>query len=228
MEYQKEVKIKSAVPVYLVGMVWALYAVLLPLYRWEHFIYAALVSAVVYVLSGFIFKGEVIYIEQNIATGNQHFDDILNSLRAYTKKLKVITEHINQVNMHTAVGELTSITESILGYLVKDPEKAGRIRQYENYFLPTTCKLLESYIDMESQQSKGENIKKAMEEIEDAMPGIKKAFHQISNDLYQDKAIDISVEIEVLNKMIGQKTAHDFQIPEDGSDKIEENSDTAD
>lgn len=228
MEYQKEVKIKSALPIYLAGASWFLYAVFLPLYSWIHFGGAVLVSAAVYIISGFIFKGEIIYMDQNIATGNQHFDEILNSMRDYTKRLSLLTENIHQPVMQTAAGELTSITGSILEFLVKEPEKAGRLRQFENYYLPTTCKLLDSYIEMESKQQKGENIEKAMKEIEDAVPGIKSAFQQISNDLYQDKAIDISVEIEVLNKMIGQKTSQDFKKPEDGSGKVEENRNTAD
>ena len=52
MNYVKE---KTVLPIYFVGAVWLIWALLLPLYRPTHFIMCALVSAIAYYVGKMIF-----------------------------------------------------------------------------------------------------------------------------------------------------------------------------
>ena len=74
-----------------------------------------------------------------------------------------------------------------------------------NYYLPTTVKLLKDYNEFRRQEAKGANITSAMQKIEGVLDTIINAFKKLLDDLFMDKALDVSVDIEVLEKMIKEK-----------------------
>ena len=93
---------------------------------------------------------------------------------------------------------------SIFKHVKEDPETAGELRRFMNYYLPTTEKLLQSYVDLYRQNGNIENVKNSKAEIEDALDVINEAFEKMLNQLYQDKSWDISSDISVMKTMMKQ------------------------
>ena len=73
-----------------------------------------------------------------------------------------------------------------------------------NYYLPTTEKLLDAYIDLDKQPEIGENIPKTKREIEETVDTINDAFENLLDSLFEEVAWDISSDISVMKTMMEQ------------------------
>ena len=73
-----------------------------------------------------------------------------------------------------------------------------------SYYLPTTEKLLQSYVDLRREGKSLENIKKTQKEIEDATDVINSAFVNLLNQLFESTSWDISADISVMKTMMKQ------------------------
>ena len=73
-----------------------------------------------------------------------------------------------------------------------------------NYYLPTTKKLLEAYVELDRQVSPGENVQQTKKEIDSAMDTINEAFEKLLDSMFQDMAWDISSDISVMKSMMAQ------------------------
>ena len=67
---------------------------------------------------------------------------------------------------------------------------------------PTTLKILKAYAQMEAQGIEGENISAAKERIEGMMDKVVEGFEKQLDKLFQDDAMDITTDVEVLERML--------------------------
>lgn len=211
----REVQKTSALPVYLFGAVYVIYAMSFPLYRMQDFILAFLLSAVSFFVSWRLLPRRTVIVEEArkvevvkkepINTGNGELDEVLTTAMGYMNQLTEVDAAISNGVIDAQVDELVHICKQVFDYISKNPAKVRQLRQFMNYYLPTTIKLLESYVELEREPFKGDNIKAAMEKIETSMNKILDAFRKELDNLYQDKALDISVDIEVLQNMLDQE-----------------------
>jgi len=62
--------------------------------------------------------------------------------------------------------------------------------------------LLGDYLELQNQTVKSENMIESMEKIKGMMTSIEAAFNKQLSDLYSGKAMDVSVEVEVMQNML--------------------------
>ena len=205
----RELKIKPVIPVYVIGLVWILCVLALPMYRWYDFAIAIGIAALAYKISSVLIPVKTILVESKpepINTGNSELDEILNAGNAYMMELSNFNAEIANEKINRQVSEMMNITKHIFEFITKNPSKVRQIRQFMNYYLPTAVKLLKNYKELQKQGAKGENIVSAMRKIEGVMDKIVDVFKKVLDDLFMDKALDISVDIEVLEKMIKEES----------------------
>ena len=82
------------------------------------------------------------------------------------------------------------------------PNKEGQLRTFLNYYLPTTLKILRAYAQLDAQGIEGENISAAKKRIEDMMDQVVSGFEKQLDKLFQDDAMDITSDVEVLESML--------------------------
>ena len=208
MREVREIKVKSVVPVYLIGVVWVIFAFILPMYRWYDFVIASVISVIVYKVSSNLIPSKTILVESEaepINTGNAELDEILNTGTSYMSELNKLSMEIDNEKIGSKINEIMRISKSIFDFITKNPSKVKQIRQFMNYYLPTTVKLLKDYNEFRRQEAKGANITSAMQKIKGVLDTIINAFKKLLDDLFMDKALDVSVDIEVLEKMIKEK-----------------------
>jgi 5-bromo-4-chloroindolyl phosphate hydrolysis protein len=204
----REIKIKSVLPIYVIGLTWVICAFILPMYRWYDFIIALIISIVTYKTTSNLIPPKTVLVEdepKEINTGDTELDQILTTGTAYMSELNRLSIEIANVKISTQINEMMEITKHIFEFVTKNPRKARQTRQFINYYLPTTVKLLKDYNEFKKQGAKGENITLAMGKIEGVLDKIVDAFKKVLDDLFMDKALDISVDIEVLEKIIKEK-----------------------
>lgn len=73
-----------------------------------------------------------------------------------------------------------------------------------SYYLPTTLKILRAYGQLEDQEVSGENITAAMHRIEGMMDKVVEGFEKQLDQLFQTDAMDITTDVEVLERMLSK------------------------
>ncbi len=130
---------------------------------------------------------------------------ILEEGNEYLNKIRYYNDLIPDTEpMSDKLYTLEATVLSIFKKLKDEPEVAGDLRKFMAYYLPTTEKLLQSYVDLRKQNIDVENIRKSQREIEEATDVINDAFVKFLNQLFEESAWDISSDISVMKTMMKQ------------------------
>lgn len=112
---------------------------------------------------------------------------------------------IKDTEVRAKINELMRITDKITQDAIADPSDIPQIKKFLNYYLPTTIKLLNAYDRMSSQGIEGENLDKSMKSINEMLDAAIVAFKKRLDSLFENQALDIETDIEVMNKMLARE-----------------------
>ena len=121
---------------------------------------------------------------------------------AILREIKEVNDAIPGDEMSRKIDRIGEITRKILAYQRNNPSKAAELRQFLNYYLPTTLKILRAYAQMDAQGVEGENISAAKKRIEEMMDKVVEGFEKQLDQLFQTDAMDITTDVEVLERML--------------------------
>lgn len=203
---------RSVAPFYGVAAVWVVYALAFDLYRPTHFIFAAVLSAGVYLLLRAVCKDEEYEVEipdppkpEPASTGNPELDKMIRDGALAVEEMKRLDENIEDEKISQAIRELERTSQAIFQQVREAPEKLPQIRKFMDYYLPTTLKLLNAYDRMSSVGVGGENIDGTKERVEAIMDTIVAAFDKQLDGLFGAEALDVSADITVLETMLARE-----------------------
>ena len=203
---------RSVAPFYGVAAVWVVYALAFDLYRPTHFIFAAVLSAGVYLLLRAVRKDEEYEVEipdppkpEPASTGNPELDKMIRDGALAVEEMKRLDENIEDEKISQAIRELERTSQAIFQQVREAPEKLPQIRRFMDYYLPTTLKLLNAYDRMSSVGVGGENIDSTKERVEAIMDTIVAAFDKQLDGLFGAEALDVSADITVLETMLARE-----------------------
>ena len=203
---------RSVAPFYGVAAVWVVYALAFDLYRPTHFIFAAVLSAGVYLLLRAVCKDEEYEVEipdppkpESASTGDPELDKMIRDGALAVEEMKRLDENIEDEKISQAIRELEQTSQAIFQQVREAPEKLPQIRKFMDYYLPTTLKLLNAYDRMSSVGVGGENIDGTKERVEAIMDTIVAAFDKQLDGLFGAEALDVSADITVLETMLARE-----------------------
>ena len=203
---------KSTAPFYGAAAVWVVYALVFDLYRWNHFVFAALLSAGVFLLLRGVCRDEVTEIpvpdpprEEEKPTGNAELDKMISDGRKAVSEMKRLDDAIEDEKISADIRRLETVCQQIFQQVKADPAKLPQIRRFMDYYLPTTLKLLNAYDRMDATGVAGENITGTKERVESIMGTIVSAFEKQLDSLFGADAMDISTDISVLETMLARE-----------------------
>ena len=116
--------------------------------------------------------------------------------------IRFINGTILEPEVSEKVMRLETLTRRIYKYTEVYPEKERLAKSFKEKYLPKTIKILEAYSRFENSGSSGENVKEAMKDIEAVLDVLISSFEKQLDMLYMDEALDITTDIEVLEKML--------------------------
>ncbi len=120
----------------------------------------------------------------------------------WLQKIKEANQKIDDSAVNLCVDRIHLYTEKIFEFIRQHPENIGQIRTFMNYYLPMTLKLLQSYDMLEEAGVAGENMRSTKQNIEETLETLAGAYRQQLDNLYSAQAMDISADIDVLEKML--------------------------
>lgn len=131
--------------------------------------------------------------------------EILEMIRigdGYIRTIREANDDIPGEVISRKLDRLEQVVKRIFESVKKHPEQKKEMDKFMDYYMPTTLKLVNAYREFDVLEVKGENITKAMGEIENTLDTISLAFEKLLDDLFQDAAFDVSTDISVLQMML--------------------------
>lgn len=153
------------------------------------------------------------------ATPKETEEGYTGVLRAIRRANDAIADPI----LSAKIDRLEEVTAQIFRIIEKDEKKAGQVRMFLEYYLPTTQKLLDSYAEFEAAGVDGQNLHMAKEKIEETMDNIVRGFENQLDALYAAEAMDIQSDIDVMNNMMQRDHAmhtSDFKVSTDAAPQL--------
>lgn len=198
-------RIKSVVPIYGMGGVVILYALIFPMYRVGDLLMVAWIAVLSYMLLNKLFPGVV--VELPVVSGDRVVDQVLAQGREYSARLDELA--IDDAEVKRRIANMQRISRQIFEHIAKNPSQARKIDTFMEYYYPTALKFLEHYAEYDRKGVKGQNIQNTLEKIRESLAQFEEAFaHQLDN-LYGDKALDIETDIAVLQSIMKQEGLSD-------------------
>ena len=142
-------------------------------------------------------------------------DPILKESETALKEMGRLYSTIEDPEIRSKINEIMLVTDKIAKDAVEDPSDVPQIRKFFRYYLPTTIKLLHAYDRMSSQEIKGENIDRSIDNINEMLDVAIEAYKKRLDSLFENQALDIETDIDVMNQMLareGLAGGNDFHI----------------
>ena len=209
-------KRKPVAPFYAVGLLWLMGGLFLPLYTASAYVLLAAVSAAVFLLVNGVCQGGGTVAgsagtekkeekKPEPSTGNAELDKVIKDGNLALGEMKRLDDNIADPGVSADIVRLSQVSEKIFQAVKDNPKKLPQIRQFMNYYLPTTLKLLNTYDRMSGAGVSGENIDGTKTKVEDMLKTIVKAFEKQLDALYGADALDISADIQVMETLLARE-----------------------
>ena len=225
----KKPKNRSVAPIYALGLTVLGYSLLFTLGSVGDYIKCALLAWVVYLLVGGIVKKDRPAQEaqaqqapprkdppkqepskqdppkqEDKPAGDPELEALLRRGREAVRRIQELNDAIPDYRMSAKLKQIEILTSSILSEVEKKPDKRKSVRQFMDYYLPTTIKLLEQYVNLQEVGLPGENITTGMERIEAMLDKVIVAFQKQLDGLFARDVVDITADIQVMEQMMAQ------------------------
>lgn len=211
-------KKKKVAPVYTFAGVWLAAACFLPLYR----LWALLLTLGLAGFSAYLVGKHAGKKEREAAQAEEkqpepaktpapqksygpEIDPILQEGNRALSEMGRIYMSVQDVEVRKKINELMRITDKITQDAIHDPSDIPQIKKFMNYYLPTTIKLLNAYDRMSAQGIEGENLDKSMKSINEMLDQAIVAYKKRLDSLFENQALDIETDIEVMNQMLARE-----------------------
>lgn len=193
-----EIKYRSALPIWAAAAVFVLAALFVPMYRPLHYVLIALFAAAAGIVVRVVCPYHTEMIDAYADTGNADLDTVINELYAFAKKLAALED----TALAAAVASIRETIVKIAEDLKSDPDDLKQCRRLLSYYMPTVEKLAEKYLFLAGQDGAQKNAADAMRDIEGAFASIDVLLKRQLDALFENDALDISTDIEVLQAML--------------------------
>jgi len=175
----------------------------------------AIIIAIPIVVTVMAKKAEKGFIEQRKSRINksgaknmQNKDEVIKALDNLNHSLQVFTQAAqsssSSYNIRNAIQELIDILHGTADYITDNPDQLNSMRQFLNYYIPTTTKYLQTYTDLikRKRNTESKNITKTLAEIEKIVCEMTELYKTAYDDLFSEKAMDVLAEIAVTKQLL--------------------------
>ncbi len=122
-----------------------------------------------------------------------------------TEKLRKIRNQTHLIRNNEVAEKVKHICAKgleIFDYLEKNPGDLNKARQFINYYLDTTEKIVSQYVELSRRQGTNEELRETLEKVESVLDSIGETYEKQLQNLLEDDLLDLNTEIEVLEKTI--------------------------
>jgi len=161
---------------------------------------SALIGITAYGAGTLLFNDKTkIDISSNISLEDK---EALNEAKTLAKKMDAVIYKLEDPVLVENAKKIHETSNKIIEAIEKRPNKLNSVRNFLNYYLPVTLRILERYDEIENQKLNTESAKKFMSSVENMIEKIKDAFEKQLSSIYQEEIIDTDAELKVFESML--------------------------
>ena len=147
--------------------------------------------------------GELVFRKgKTLKESNLTLYETLENAKKQNKHILEMIPKIENIELRKSLNEINTTVTKIINTIEKDPEKEKKLKNFFDYYLPVTVKLVDRYDEIENQRINSKEEKSFNLTTEKTIKEINDVFKQFLNILYQSDMNDTDVEIKVLNSML--------------------------
>ncbi len=146
-----------------------------------------------------VFKKNVI---PELKESNFNLYQTLENAKKQNNHILDMIPMIEDENIRKDLNEINDTVTKIVKTIEKNPDREKKIKNFFDYYLPVTVKLVDRFDEIENQKISSKESKKFYESTSKTIKEINDVFKQFLNNLYESDMIDTNVEIKVLNSML--------------------------
>lgn len=151
-------------------------------------------------------------VKKRKRTGDATIDKMLDDEELALAEMLRLDDAIEDEKVSAQIVHLEEVTTKIVDFVYDHRDKKNSVRRFFNYYLPTTLKLLNAYDRMDETGISGVNIDGTKGKVEVMMDTSLAAFDKQLDALYADEALDISLDIKVMENMLSNEGLKDDEI----------------
>lgn len=129
---------------------------------------------------------------------------IMDQGQGYLDKIHESNDIIKDKAISQKLDRMENVISMIFHEVDVNPQNADKLGMFMNYYLPTTEKLLETYIEIDEKQIKGKSLEKTKKDIEGAIDKIIDSFEGLLDKFYHEKEMDIATDISAMEILMKQ------------------------
>ena len=197
------------------GVTVVLYAMLFPLYRIADFVICGLLALLAGKVIGAMGEGLDLTthnrqdqkaqpkpVEELPLSGNVDADAVIAKGQEMLHTIRAENDAITDEVLSGQMDELERLCVQIFTTVAEKPQKAPQIRKFMNYYLPTTLKMLASYLTMNDRGVSVTDMTEARATTIRGMGMVLTACQKQLDNLYKDTLLDVSTDMDVLEQML--------------------------
>lgn len=147
--------------------------------------------------------GELVFRkDKTLKESNLTLYETLENAKKQNKHILEMIPKIENIELRKSLNEINTTVTKIINTIEKNPEKEKKLKNFFDYYLPVTVKLVDRYDEIENQRINSKEEKSFNLTTENTIKEINDVFKQFLNILYQSDMNDTDVEIKVLNSML--------------------------
>lgn len=135
-------------------------------------------------------------------TGNADVDTLLERGRNAIREIRRENDLIPDASLSDKLDQLEKLCGSIFQAVHADPSKAGQVRKFMDYYLPTTLKMVRSYRMIDERNVALDEAQNAKKRIDAALGVVNNGCRKLLKNLYKEDMLDITTDIDVLEQML--------------------------
>ena len=143
-------------------------------------------------------------------------EEVLKQGRESIAEIRRLNDEIPDFKISAQLKQLEILTEKIFAFVEQHPEDVRQIRQFLNFYLPTTIKLLQQYVVLQNQEMRMGNIDEGMQKIENMLENVIVAFQKQLDSLFESDVVDITADIRVMEQMMAAEGLTGEKLPVEG------------
>ncbi len=158
------------------------------------------IGAAAFVAGELVFKSDKVV--STLKETNFDLYQVLENAKKQNKHILDMVPMIEDEEIKKNLKEINDSVNKIIKTIEKNPDKKKKLKNFFDYYLPVTVKLVDRYDEIENQKISSKETKKFSENTQNMLTEINDVFKKFLNNLYESDMTDANVEIKVLNSML--------------------------
>jgi 5-bromo-4-chloroindolyl phosphate hydrolysis protein len=157
------------------------------------------ISVVVYVVTGLLIFPAKTALEQRT---QDILKEVLKESEHKLATLRGLRKQIKKPGAQKQLETICTVGDNIVEAVKKNPETAVSAKQFSGYYLDSTIKIVQRYVELTEHTGYSDDVQQAVVKVEGMLAQVQKTFEQQLSHILRDKMLDLDTELAVLQETI--------------------------